>query len=66
MTSIDAADETHGAALLVATGQLTRGFRLPDAGLQIFAEPDVFDEDRRVRERRLPARPGRSCPTFAT
>ncbi len=55
--SIDGADETQGAALLVATGQLTRGFRLPDAGLQIFAEPDVFDEDRRVRERRTgPAR----------
>ena len=55
--SIDHADETHGAALLVATGQLTRGFRLPDAGLQIFAEPDVFDEERRVRERRAgPAR----------
>ncbi len=55
--SIDEADETHGAALLVATGQLTRGFRLPDAGLQIFAEPDVFDEERRVRERRAgPAR----------
>ena len=55
--SIDAAGETYGAALLVATGQLTRGFRLPDAGLQIFAEPDVFDEDRRVRERRTgPAR----------
>ncbi len=55
--SIDQADETHGAALLVATGQLTRGFRLPDASLQIFAEPDVFDEERRVRERRAgPAR----------
>ena len=55
--SIDRVDETHGAALLVATGQLTRGFRLPDAGLQIFAEPDVFDEERRVRERRTgPAR----------
>ena len=55
--SIDRADETRGAALLVATGQLTRGFRLPDAGLQIFAEPDVFDEERRVRERRTgPAR----------
>jgi transcription-repair coupling factor (superfamily II helicase) len=55
--SIDQADETMGAALLVATGQLTRGFRLPDAGLQFFAEPDVFDEDRRVRARRAgPAR----------
>ena len=50
--SIDQADELRGAALLVATGQLTRGFRLPDGGLQIFAEPDVFDEERRVRERR--------------
>ena len=57
--SIDHAEETGGAALLVATGQLTRGFRLPDAGLQIFAEPDVFDEERRVRERR-PAGPARS------
>ncbi|PHQ64330.1 MAG: transcription-repair coupling factor, partial [Sphingobium sp.] len=51
------ADETMGAALLVATGQLTRGFRLPDAELQLFAEPDLFDEDRRVRARRTgPAR----------
>ena len=57
--SIDHAEETGAAALLVATGQLTRGFRLPDAGLQIFAEPDVFDEERRVRERR-PAGPARS------
>lgn len=55
--SIDQADETMGAALLVATGQLTRGFRLADAGLQLFAEPDVFDEERRVRARRAgPAR----------
>ena len=55
--SIDGANETYGAALLVVTGHLTRGFRLPEAGLQIFAEPDVFDEERRVRERRTgPAR----------
>ena len=55
--AIDQADDIHGAALLVATGQLTRGFRLPDARLLIFAEPDVFDEQRRVRERRSgPAR----------
>ena len=55
--SIDRASETYGAALLVATGQLTRGFRLVDAGLQVFAEPDVFDEERRVRTRRAgPAR----------
>ncbi len=55
--SIDQADENVGAALLVATGQLTRGFRLPDAGLQFFAESDIFDEERRVRARRAgPAR----------
>ena len=50
--STDRAEATHGAALLVSTGQLTRGFRLPDAGLQIYAETDLFDEERRVRDRR--------------
>ena len=49
---IDRANEGPDAALLVTTGQLTRGFRLPDAGVQVFAEPDVFDEERRVRGRR--------------
>ena len=49
---IDRPNEGHDAALLVATGQLTRGFRLPDAGVQVFAEPDIFDEERRVRGRR--------------
>jgi len=50
--SIDRADDTHGAAVLVATGQLSRGFRLPDGALQLYSEPDVFDEERRVRQRR--------------
>ena len=55
--TIDEAEGIHGADLLVATGQLTRGFRLPDAGLLVFAEPDVFDEERRVRATRTaPAR----------
>ena len=49
---VDHAEEIHGAALLVATGQLTAGFRLPDAGLTVFAESDVFDEERRIRDRR--------------
>ena len=49
--SIDQADEIQGGCLLVAIGQLTHGFRLPEAGLQIFAERDVFDEQRRVRKR---------------
>ncbi len=46
---VDETEGTHGAALLVATGRLTRGFRLPDAGFLVFSEPDVFDEERRAR-----------------
>jgi transcription-repair coupling factor (superfamily II helicase) len=48
----DRADDARYAAVLVALGRLSRGFRLPDAGLQIFAEADVFDEDRRAPDKR--------------
>ncbi|MBE3132498.1 MAG: DEAD/DEAH box helicase, partial [Acidobacteria bacterium] len=48
---IDAA-VAHVRPVLVTTGTLSRGFRLPDAGLQIFAETDVFEEERRAPERR--------------
>ena len=41
--------------MLVAVGALSRGFRLPDAGLQIYAEADVFEEERRAPERRRSA-----------
>ena len=37
------------------SAQLSRGFRLPDAGLQIYAETDVFEEERRAPERRRSA-----------
>ena len=37
------------------SGALSRGFRLPDAGLQIYAEADVFEEERRAPERRRSA-----------
>src|SRR5204862_1594058 len=30
-------------------------FRLPEAGVQIYAEPDVFEEERRTPERRRSA-----------
>ena len=53
--SVEHAEDTHRAVLLVATGQLSRGFRLPGAALQIYAETDLFDEARRVRERRQSA-----------
>src|SRR5207302_8136187 len=46
------ADDARYAAVLVAIGRLSRGFRLPDAGLQIYAESDVFEEERRAEKRR--------------
>jgi transcription-repair coupling factor (superfamily II helicase) len=52
---IDRGEDSHQAAVLVAIGRLSKGFRLPDAGLQLWAESDVFDEDRRTLERRRSA-----------
>jgi transcription-repair coupling factor (superfamily II helicase) len=45
----------HGASVLVATGLLSRGFRLPAAALRIFSETDVFEEERRPSDRRRAA-----------
>ncbi len=50
----EAAQLPPRAATIVAVGQLSRGFRLPDAGLQVYAEADVFDEPRRTHARRRP------------
>jgi len=52
---VERAEDARYAAVLVAVGSLSRGFRLPDAGLQIFAEADVFEEERRAPERRRSA-----------
>jgi transcription-repair coupling factor (superfamily II helicase) len=52
---VERAEDARYAAVLVAVGGLSRGFRLPDAGLQIYAESDVFEEERRAPERRRPA-----------
>jgi transcription-repair coupling factor (superfamily II helicase) len=49
---VERAEDARYAAVLVAVGGLSRGFRLPDAGLQIYAESDVFEEERRTPERR--------------
>jgi len=49
------ADDLARAGVLVATGQLSRGFHLPAAGLAVFAESDLFEEDRRTPERRRSA-----------
>src|SRR5438128_4713117 len=52
---VERAEDARYAAVLVAVGGLSRGFRLPDAALQIYAEADVFEEDRRAPERRRAA-----------
>jgi transcription-repair coupling factor (superfamily II helicase) len=52
---IDRAEEASYAAVLVAVGTLSHGFRLPAAGLSIHAEADVFEEERRAPERRRSA-----------
>jgi transcription-repair coupling factor (superfamily II helicase) len=40
-------DERVEGAIVVAEGLLSRGFRLPDAALTIYAETDIFEEERR-------------------
>ncbi|HTI38292.1 MAG TPA: transcription-repair coupling factor [Vicinamibacterales bacterium] len=52
---IERGEDSHHAAVLVAVGHLSKGFRLPDASLQLWAETDVFDEDRHLAERRRSA-----------
>ena len=53
---LDRADEAYAASVLVGVGTLSRGFRLSDAALQIYAETDVFEEERRTEKRRDLAR----------
>jgi transcription-repair coupling factor (superfamily II helicase) len=53
--SVESADDLARAAVLVTTGQLSRGFHLPGAGIRLFAETDLFEEERRVHERRRSA-----------
>ena len=52
---IERGEEAHAASVLVGVGHLSRGFRLPDAQLQLWAETDVFEEERKVHERRKSA-----------
>jgi len=49
---VERAEDAHAAAVLVAVGALSRGFRLADAALQVYVERDVFDEERRAGDRR--------------
>ena len=52
---IDRGEDAHANAMLVAVGHLSKGFRLPGAGLQLWAETDVFDEERQTHEKRRSA-----------
>ena len=49
---LEGAEETASATVLVATGVLSRGFRLPAAGLQMYAETDLFEAEHVVRHQR--------------
>jgi transcription-repair coupling factor (superfamily II helicase) len=52
---IDRGEDAHATAVLVAVGHLSKGFRLPGAALQLWAETDVFDEERQTHEKRRSA-----------
>ena len=49
---VESADGAHAAAVLIAVGTLSRGFRLAEAALQVYAETDVFEEERPPSEKR--------------
>ncbi len=49
---VERAEDSHAAAVLVAVGSLSRGFRLAEAALQIYAETDVFEEERQPADKR--------------
>jgi transcription-repair coupling factor (superfamily II helicase) len=49
---VEDADGAHAATVLVAVGTLSRGFRLGEAALQVYAETDVFEEERPPSEKR--------------
>src|SRR5262249_6506927 len=50
--AIGEADDLDRAGVLVTTGVLTKGFHLPSAHLLVFTETDLFEEERKVHERR--------------
>jgi len=49
---IDRTDELLNVAVHITVGQLSKGFRLPAAELQVIAEADVFEEERTRVERK--------------
>jgi transcription-repair coupling factor (superfamily II helicase) len=49
---VERSEDAHAAAVLVSRGGLSKGFWLEPAALQIYAETDVFEEERRAPEER--------------
>ena len=49
---VEGIEDAKAAAVLVAVGSLSRGFRLPEAALHLYAETDVFEEERRPGDTR--------------
>ncbi len=52
---VEKSEDSRYAAVLIAQGSVSQGFRLPDAEFQIYSEADVFEEERRAPERRRSA-----------
>ncbi len=49
---VERAEDAYAASVLVAVGSISRGFRLSDAAFQVYAETDVFEEERHAPEKR--------------
>ena len=49
---VERAEDAYASPVLVMVGSLSRGFHLTDAALQIYAETDVFEEERHAPEKR--------------
>ena len=49
---VEQSQDAHSAAVLTTIGTLSKGFRLEEAALQVYAETDIFEEERRAPERR--------------
>ena len=52
---LERADDAQYAAVLVTIGSLSRGFSLAAAGLHLYSEGDVFEEERRAPDRQRAA-----------
>ena len=60
------AEDAHAAAVLVAVGSLVARIPSRGCGLQIYAETDVFEEERHALGEAAKRRARRSSPTCAT